>query len=254
MYRGLSSFLAFAVALLAWVWVPVAMAQERTPVALELVLAVDVSSSVDDREYNLQMQGIAAAFRHPSVVAEIRRLGGNGMAVGVIHWSQNYATRTVVAPVHVFDTMTAAEFARQVSQTPRRIRSTFTSAGAAIIHAIRLIEDNAFHGVRRTIDISGDGRSNAFPLPRGPRSEAHRRGIVINGLAIASRDRGLAGYYRDEVITGPGSFVEVARDYLAIAPVMLRKLLREIAPPTTRLRPAGGTRRHARRGLPERMQ
>lgn len=231
-----------------------AMAQPQTIVALELALAVDTSSSVDDQEYALQMQGIAAAFRHAAIIAEIQRLGGNGIAVAVIHWSQNYATKTVVETTHVFDAASAFRFADRVGRTPRRYRSTFTSAGAAIVHSIRLLEENGFAGVRRTIDVSGDGRSNAFPLPHGPRSEAHRLGITINGLAIATGDAGLANYYRDEVIAGPGSFVEVAQDYTAIAPVTLRKLLREIAPPTTQLDQERKQRRHAMKGLPDRPQ
>ena len=109
--------------------------------------------------------------------------------------------------------------------------SGYTALGGAIRHATELLETNGFDGARRTIDISGDGRNNTRPVLGAPRQRAQALGITVNGLAIESDDARLTGYFADTVIVGAEAFVETAADYSDFARAILRKLLREIAPP-----------------------
>lgn len=206
-------------------------AQDKIPVALELVLAIDTSASVDGTEFRLQIQGISAAFRHPDVIAAVHAIGGGGIAVSLVQWSQRYNTKISVPFMHVYDERTARAFSFLVSVAPRRSRSSFTAIGAAIETGVRFLDENGFQGARQVIDVSGDGRSNAMPNPWVARDAAVRRGITVNGLAIETDDDLLAEYYRDNVIGGKDAFVETAEDYSRFAPIMLRKLLREILPP-----------------------
>ena len=202
------------------------------PVALELVLAVDTSASVDAKEFSLQMKGIAAAFRHGDVIAAISALRkSGGIAVSLVQWSEKVRIREVVRFAHVYDARTSKAFAFLVSVAPRASRSGFTAIGAGLHYSAELIDSNGFTGARRIIDLSGDGRANTTPNPQAVRNALVRRGFVINGLAILSDDDTLDQYYKARVAGGPGSFVERAVDYQAFAAAMVRKLLREITPP-----------------------
>jgi len=159
-----------------------AAAQE--PVDLELVLAVDVSSSVDDDEYFLQVYGLAQAFRHPDVVAAIRNTGAGGVAVSLLQWSDSSKHAVAVDWVTVHDDASAAVFAHQVLSAPRMIVGGQTSISGAIRVAMRELANNAYEGRRQTIDLSADGRSNPGAPPErraqrrwsgcSPRAAAHR--------------------------------------------------------------------------------
>ncbi len=209
-------------------------------------MAVDVSASVDRFEYQLQLKGIAEAFRNPRVTSTIERLGGNGIAVAMILWSQNYNIKLVVPFTHIYDRHTAMKFGERVGRVSRGGLSGYTALGGAIRRATELLQENQFDGTRRTIDISGDGRNNTRPALGVPRQHALALGITVNGLAIESDDARLTNYYFRNVIVGAGSFVETAADYGDFAAAMLRKLVREITPPITkRHRPAGGRMLHA---------
>ena len=147
-----------------------AVSAQPVKVSLELVLAVDVSGSVDSHEYQLQMQGISQAFHDPKVTAAIERLGGNGIAVAIILWSQNYNIKLAVPFTHVSDRKTLWAFGNRAARVSRGRLAGYTALGGAIRHATQLLEDNRFDGSRRTIDISGDGRSNTRPALGVPRS------------------------------------------------------------------------------------
>ena len=208
-----------------------AAAAERQAVDLELVLAVDVSSSVDDDEYFLQMYGLAQAFRHPDVLAAIRNSGSGGVAVSLVQWSDSRKHAVAVDWTLVRDAASAAAFADGVLTAPRLVVGGQTSIGGAIRFAIRELETNAYEGARRTIDLSGDGRANAGAPPERARRAAVDAGIVVNGLAIRNEEPFVDNYFENSVIAGEAAFLIVADDYEDFAAAMIEKLIREIGVP-----------------------
>ena len=215
---------AFAAAFAAWSGDDAARAQ--MPVAIELVLAVDTSRSVDDSEFALQMKGIAWSFRAPEIIALIGQR--RGVAVTLIQWSSEVDPRFVI-PWHVLhDRATVLAFADRVERATREPSRSFTAMGRAIDFAIELIGNNAFAGSELKIDVSADGRNNTGPLPSTTWLRASALGISINGLPILIDTFNLDTYFRENVITGPGAFVEIATDYDDFARVFLRKLRREL--------------------------
>ena len=208
------------------------LAQEIN-VDLELVLAVDVSSSVDEKEYQLQVRGIAAAFRHPDVVSAIQASGGNGIAVAMVQWSDN-ERQSLVGRWHVIrDNADAAEYARIIRRSPRIIPGGQTSIAGVLSFAIDEIENNNKNSSRRVIDVSGDGRSNTGIHPMSIRDNAIDNNITINGLVILNEEPFLGGYFERSVIGGHGAFMMVAEDYRDYAAMILQKLLREIGLPVS---------------------
>lgn len=202
-------------------------------VDLELILAVDVSSSVDEEEYQLQIRGIAAAFRHPDVVAAVRASGGNGIAVAMIQWSDN-EEQALVGGWHVIkDNADATEYARIIRRAKREIPGGQTSIAGVLSFAIDEIEKNQFESSRKVIDVSGDGRSNNGIHPMSIRDVAIEKGITINGLVILNEEPFLGGYFERSVIGGYGAFMMVAEDYRDYAAMILQKLLREIGLPVS---------------------
>lgn len=207
---------------------PTKDAQAEIPVSIELVLAVDISRSVDDVEYDLQMTGIAKAFRHPEIINLIGQQ--NGVAVTLFLWDEAADQRHMI-PWHLLsDPATVLSFAAKVEALERNPVRKFTGIGRAIEFGVRLITENEFAGRRLKIDISGDGRDNIGSLPSASRQQARSLGIAINGLPVLIDTYNLARYYRDKVISGPDAFLEIANDYDDFARAFLRKLRREIAP------------------------
>jgi len=207
-------------------------AQAKTPVSIELVLAVDTSISIDAFEYGLLMKGIANAFRTPEIVNLIEQQ--DGVAVTLFQWGSEVNEQYMI-PWHLLkDSASVLSFAAKVENAERDPNSGFTGIGRAIDFGVRLIAANAFDGRWLKIDVSGDGRSNTGLPPSIPRQEANALGVVINGLPILTypdnRLYDLDTYYREKVIHGPGAFVEIANDYDDFARAFLRKLLREITP------------------------
>ncbi len=207
-------------------------AQAKTPVSIELVLAIDTSMSVDGFEYDLLMKGIANAFRTPEVVNLIGQQ--NGVAVALFQWSSEVNEQYMI-PWHLLkDPASVLSFAAKVEKAERDPNRVFTGIGGAIDFGVRLITENAFDGRQLKIDVSGDGRNNIGVPPSIPRQEANALEIVINGLPILTYTDNdsydLDAYYREKVIHGPGAFVEIADDYDDFARAFLRKLRREITP------------------------
>jgi hypothetical protein len=242
------------------VWAAVALlhiegAQAKTPVSIELVLAVDTSISVDGFEHDLLMKGIANAFRTPEIVNLIGQQ--DGVAVALFQWSSEVNEQYMI-PWHLLkDPASVLAFAAKVEKAERDPNRVFTAIGEAIDFGVRLIAENAFEGRQLKIDVSGDGRNNIGVPPSIPRQEANALGIVINGLPIltkiveySARTPTPAGpifmgryqahtnvdyydletYYREKIIQGPGAFIEIANDYDDFARAFLRKLRREITP------------------------
>lgn len=206
-------------------------ARAQTPVDLALVLAVDASSSVNPAEFDLQLQGIAQAFRDSEVQGAIASLGDRGMAVAMVQWASRNRQVVAIDWMLVFDAASAEEFAAIVDATPRFVNGGSTALGNALRFSRELLESSPYVGARQVIDISGDGRTNqGIPSPVG-RDEALERGITVNGLAILNEEPGLDIYYRDRVIGGPGAFVISAVDYRDFARAIRLKLVREMSGP-----------------------
>ena len=219
-------------------WVTVALlhiegARAKTPVSIELVFAVDTSISVDGFEYHLMMKGIANAFRTPEIINLIGHQ--NGVAVAPFQWNSQVNEQYMI-PWHLLnDPASVLSFAAKVEKAERDPNRRFTAIGGAIHFGVRSIAENAFEGRQLKIDVSGDGRNNTGIPPSIPRQEADALGIVINGLPILTytnpaEKADLDTYYREEVIHGPGAFIEIANEFDDFARAFLRKLRREITP------------------------
>lgn len=208
------------------------------PVELELVLAVDASSSVSSDEFDLQMRGIAEAFRDPAVVGVLEAIGGAGIGVSLMQWSSPNQQDLSVGWAYVYDESSAHEFADVVEMTGRVVPGGATAIGSALETSLAILDNSSFEGRRQAIDISGDGRSNMGMNPSVMRDRAVARGITINGLAVLSDEPGVDRHYEEEVIGGPGAFLITAEDFDDFAEAMLEKLVREIAgAPVARLSP-----------------
>ena len=213
-------------------------------VDLALVLAVDVSGSVDEEEYRLQRQGYADAFRHPAVVSAIQSTGSGRIAVTYVQWGGAGYQRISVPWTIIADAASAAGFAERIEAAPRSpIRGT--SISGAIDFSTLQLTLNPHSAARRVIDVSGDGVNNSGRAPDLARDAALAQNIAINGLVImddspppwARYDEPLDVHYRDRVIGGPGAFVIAVDGFESFAHAILNKLIREISalPPETRI-------------------
>jgi hypothetical protein len=221
-----------------------AAAQE--PVDLELVLAVDASGSVDLSEFDLQKHGLARAFRDPEVIAALEAFAPAGIAVALVQWSGRRQQMMVIDWTLVRDRPSATAFAETVETTGRWLLGE-TAIADALAFSIELLERNRFEGARRTIDLSGDGPTNAGGDPDPVRDAAVAAGITINGLAIVNEIPTLDIYFAEHVIGGPDAFLLIAKDYRDFARAIRQKLLREIQGAGLAGRDAAGPNLAARR-------
>jgi len=205
-------------------------------VDVELVLAVDVSWSMDPEEQTLQRIGYMEALRSPEIMAAIRK-GVNGkIAVTYMEWA-GAASQEIVADWMVIDgPESAAAFTAQLEKRPIR-RYYRTSISGAIDFSVRLFEGNNLHGLKQVIDVSGDGSNNQGRPVTQARDDAVRKGITINGLPVML-NRPTSGYpeveqldvyYTDCVIGGPGAFVIPIRERNQFVDAIRTKILLEIA-------------------------
>lgn len=209
----------------------------QIPVDLELVLAVDVSGSMDLEESALQRTGYVSAFRHPSVIDAIKHGRLGRIAVTYLEWGAYGNTHHVIDWTLIDNKATAHNFATDL-QKSARLRAQRTSISGAIDIATALLISNNFKGKRQVIDISGDGANNSGDLVTWARDRAVAKGITINGLPILNNRlspmgnvqiAGLDLYYRNCVIGGPRAFLIVAKNFKDFARAVLRKLILEIA-------------------------
>jgi len=200
-------------------------------VLLELVLAVDCSSSVSDGEFLLQMEGIAGAFEDEDVLDALQQVGARGVAVSLVQWSSSTSQTEVIGWTKLTGAPEALAFAARVRATPRVILGGATAISRAMDWAVASLLSNAYEGERLIVDISGDGRANDGSSPAAARAAANRAGVTINGLAILNEEPRLAGYYLAGVVGGPGAFLVTADDYGDFALAMRRKLYYEILGP-----------------------
>jgi Protein of unknown function (DUF1194) len=216
--------------LLALLWAADACAGE-TEADLELVLAVDASGSVDDGEFQLQLEGIAAGFRDPAVQAAIRAGRKGRIAVEVLVWAEPDVPKDVTGWFILAGDNDADAFADLVARLPRH-QNGATGMGEGVAAAVRSFLGNGISAPRQAIDVSGDGeettpREMVVTMPQA-RGMAALSGVTINGLAILQDDPNLAEWYRNHVLTGETSFLLTAIGYGDFAEAMRRKLLREI--------------------------
>ena len=206
-----------------------AQAQPQTTTDILLVLAVDASGSVNQPRFELQRRGYADAFRNTQVLNAIRGGSTGSIAVTMVQWT-GYAMQVQAVPwTLIKDASSASAFADAIEAAPRQLFGGGTSISGAIDHAMLLLPNAPYRGLKRVIDISGDGSNNRGRDVREARDEAVRAGVIINGLPIVSLEYGLDKYYFDNVIGGPGAFIVPADSYENFAQAVVRKLILEIA-------------------------
>ena len=202
-------------------------------VDLELVFAVDASGSVDDGEFVLQLQGIAAALGDEAVLRAIAAGPQKRIAVNLLVWAEPQVPKDQSGWMVIASRREAIEAAAVIAGFARR-QSGGTGIGDGIAHALRNFAENGIAAPRRVVDVSGDGtettpRDYVVTISQA-RAMAAALGATINGLAIENEVPGLAQWYRDHVQIGADSFVMAAADYADFARAMRQKLLREIMP------------------------
>jgi Protein of unknown function (DUF1194) len=215
------------------VWCAIAAAlvpAQAQPVAVELVLALDASASMDRAEFALQIKGLASAFRDDGVLQAIKDLGPTGVAIAVTQWGGDSEAKLIIPFTHIRSSRDAKAFGFRISRARRAFLASSTSIATAITHGTGQLEANAFQGDRRVIDVSGDGVHNGESDLRAARELALASGVVVNGLPIDADAVGLSGYFRERVIVGTDAFIEPASDFDDYARAIREKLIRELRP------------------------
>lgn len=206
------------------------------PVDLQLVLAVDVSRSIDEVEAELQRRGYIEALTNDRIIDAILSGEHKRIALCYTEWAGTHY-QVVVIDWTVIDSPSAARrFAEKLSEAPRESQS-WTAVGAALAHAAQRFEGSGFASKRRVIDISGDGRTNDGPPAEMVRDRLVGQGIVVNGLPVMMNrsnfgrppDLLLDKYYEENVIGGSGSFMIVADNFDHFGRAVRTKLVREIS-------------------------
>lgn len=205
-------------------------------VDVALVLAVDISNSMDTDEQELQREGYVAAFRSPLIHQVIRSGMLGRVAVTYVEWAASTNQQIVMPWTEMEGPEDAISFAEQLARAPLR-RAPRTSISGAIDFSVRLLRERPGEAMRRVIDISGDGANNQGRRVTDARDDAVAKGITINGLPLLLKPRtasafdveNLDEHYRDCVIGGIGSFMMPVRDRAQLAEAIKTKILREIA-------------------------
>ena len=218
---------------------PIAAAAAE-PVDLLLVLAADVSRSVDATKFQLQREGYAAAVSDPRVIDAIRSGRYGRIGLTFVEWSGTGSQRMVIDWTMVGDADAGKGFGDRLLEAPRSFADR-TSISGAIEFAMGQLARAPFESARRTIDISGDGTNNAGRDVRSARDEALAQGLTINGMVILSETPlswnpdhtnppgGLENYYRNNVVGGPGAFVMVAQNFASFGEAIIKKMIAEVA-------------------------
>jgi hypothetical protein len=218
----------------------------QSPVDLQLVLAVDVSRSIDEVEAELQRRGYIEAMTNDRVIDAILTGEHKRIALCYTEWAGTHYQTIVIDWMVIDSASSARRFSDKLAESPRTSQS-WTAVGAALAHAAQRFEESGFVSRRRVIDISGDGRTNDGPPAELVRDRLVAQGIVINGLPVMMgrdnfgrpADLALDKYYEENVIGGPGSFMIVARSFDDFGRAVRSKLIREIsAAPVGRAIPA----------------
>lgn len=202
-----------------------------------LLLGLDVSGSVDSREYRLQLDGLAAALLHPDVQSALLSMPETPVRIAVFEWSSP-VDQTLIQPWRSINSANDLNaLASRLTSTKRTPSEQSTGLGTAMLYGADLLSQQSECWIQ-TFDISGDGKANTGPNPKDL-PERVFEGITINALVIGADplDHGdnrqaeigeLSSYYNAYVIRGAGSFVEVAVGFDDYERAMVRKLLREL--------------------------
>jgi hypothetical protein len=209
-------------------------AQEAVDV--ELVLAVDVSLSMSPGELEIQRQGYSAALTHESVIRAIEDGVHGRIAIAYFEWAGDFSQRVVVPWTLVANAGDAARVANMLSVNPPQ-SARRTSISGAINFAADLFAESGYRGLRRVLDISGDGPNNQGPPVAEARDALVARGVTINGLPLMTNDgytttydvTDLDVYYSECVIGGPGAFMIPVNDWTQFPEAVRRKLVLELA-------------------------
>lgn len=231
-------------------------AKQDPVVDVELILAVDVSYSMDMEELAIQREGYAQAIVSKEFLAALKTGPTGKIAVTYFEWAASNDQKVII-PWRVIDGPESADaVAAEIMKTPIR-RASRTSISGAINFAMPLFDENQLHGLRRVIDISGDGPNNNGSPVTIARDAAVEKGIVINGLPIMAKEpsystmdiENLDLYYEDCVIGGPGSFVVTIKERDKFKEAIRTKLVMEVAgltPPPLRPIPVAETTKEPR--------
>ena len=222
------------------------------PVDVELVIAVDVSYSMDPDEQSLQREGYVLALTSKEFLQALRQGAHGKIAITYFEWA-GQSDQKILMPWRVIDGPESADaVAAEISRAPYR-RASRTSISGALRFAKPLFHDSGYRGLRRVIDVSGDGANNAGPLVELTRDDVLAAGITINGLPIMLKRpysgtmdiENLDEYYEDCVIGGPGAFVIPIREREKFIEATRTKLVLEIAgrQPEARIAPAASRMR-----------
>ncbi|MDP1839220.1 MAG: DUF1194 domain-containing protein [Reyranella sp.] len=211
-------------------------ARADTPVDLQLVLAVDVSRSIDEVEAELQRRGYIEALTNDRVIDAILSGEHRRIALCYTEWAGTHYQAVVIDWSVIDSAAGARRFADKLAEAPRTSQS-WTAVGAALAHAGQRFDGSGFTSKRRVIDVSGDGRTNDGPPAEIIRDKLVAMGIVINGLPVMMNrtnfgrppDLTLDKYYEENVIGGPGSFMIVADNFDQFGRAVRTKLVREIS-------------------------
>jgi len=239
--RRLLRWVLFLIVVSATMSAPPVRAAE--PVDLLLVLAADVSRSVDSLKFKLQREGYAAAIANRQVLDAILAGRNRRIAVQFVEWSGFGNQKVVIDWTPIDGPQAAQAFGDRLLELPRSFADR-TSISGGIEFAMAQFARAPFFAERQTIDVSGDGTNNAGRDVALARDEALALGITINGLVILSErplpwnpehtnpPGGLANYYRVNVTGGPGSFVLEAKDFSSFGQAIIKKMIAEIADAT----------------------
>jgi len=195
--------------------------------ALQLILAVDVSGSIDAEEFALQNEGIAAAFEDPHLAEAVLHQDG-GVLVTMTQWSGATRQRQVTH-WHLLTTVDEMfAFATAIRRAGRNWRNYSTAIGEALYHAERVSRTAPVECARRVVDVSGDGVNNEGRPPRAMADALVAAGFTVNGLVIRGDTPDPVRFYETNVVAGHLSFLEIAEGFEDYPRAILRKLLREI--------------------------
>ena len=205
---------------------------------LSLAIALDVSGSVDQTEYRLQLEGLAEALQDPEVEEVLLAYPGAPVAMAVYEWSASSYQRLIQDWVLISDRATLLAVTDRLARTEREPAPEPTGLAAALEYGKRRIERGPACW-DQTLDVSGDGKNNDWPTPQRLRSEGRLAGLRINALVVVLRrdearivgvETGeLPAYFSAHIIQGPNAFIEVADGFEDYARAMKRKLLKELA-------------------------
>jgi hypothetical protein len=216
--------------------IPASRTPGSIPVDIELILAVDISYSMDPEELALQRDGYVEAITSPEFLRALKNGIHGRVAVTYVEWA-GVGEQRILLPWRLIDgEQTAAAVAAEIAQAPIR-RAYRTSISGALRFTAPMFDDNGYAGIRRVIDVSGDGTNNQGPQVTGVREDVLAKGIVINGLPImlkrpnpATMDiPNLDVYYEDCVVGGPGSFVVPIHEREKFKEAIRTKLVLEVA-------------------------